>query len=118
MFPAGDGTHVLIDVVDAPSDDVARRGLHPAEMTERAVATFDEMVTGLEAPVRSLLASLKNAAEGVDDVELHFGLRFRADAGAIISRVGGEANFEVVVHWKRPPESANEPAEADGPDAG
>ncbi len=104
-FQAKDGSTVLFDVVDGPRDDVVRRGTgHVADMTERAVASFEDVVSGLEAPVRSLLDSLKQASEGVAEVEVRFGLRFRADAGAIISRVGGEANFEVVVHWHRPTE--------------
>jgi hypothetical protein len=112
-FQSVDGTHVLVDVSDGRSDDVARRGLNPTEAIERAAGNFDELVAGLQTPINAMLATFRSAAEGVDEVQLRFGVRFRADAGAIISRIGGDVNFEVVVYWRRPPADGGVPQRAE-----
>ena len=78
------------------------RGLRRADVTERAVGSFDEVAQGLSAPIRVMVESLRHAAEGLDEIEVAFGVRFSPVAGAVISQVKGDANLSVTVRWKRP----------------
>jgi Trypsin-co-occurring domain 1 len=42
-----------------------------------------------------------DAVHGPTSVKVKFGLKFNAEAGAIIASVGSEANFEIEVRWGR-----------------
>ena len=99
-FQLNDGDQVFIETTGGPSGG-ATRGLEPTEIVQRVSATFEEVVAKMRAPVNALIKTFEQAASGVDEVELNFGLGFRADAGAIITKVGGETNIAVSIRWKR-----------------
>jgi hypothetical protein len=99
-FQLNDGDQVFIEAAAMPSSGTTR-GLEPTEIVHRVAATFEEVVDKIRAPVNALIKTFEQAASGVDEVELNFGLGFRADAGAIISKVGGETNIAVTIRWKR-----------------
>jgi hypothetical protein len=106
VFALDDGTQIHFDSSDGSADypgdgEVVTRGLRRSDVTERATQTFDEVTRSLVGPMRAILDSLRQAAEGVDEVELSFGVRFSVSAGAVISQVGGEANLTVTMHWRR-----------------
>lgn len=102
-FALEDGTEIHFDGAGDGDGggEVVTRGLMRSDVTERAAVSFDEVTRSLVGPMRSLLQALRDAAEGVDEVELSFGVRFSVSAGAVISRVGGDANLSVTMHWRR-----------------
>jgi hypothetical protein len=100
-FALEDGTEIHFDSGGGGDGDVVTRGLRRADITERAAASFDEVTRSLVGPMRALLQAMGDAAEGVDEVELSFGVRFSVSAGAVISQVGGDANLSVTLHWRR-----------------
>ena len=59
----------------------------------------------LKGPIRAVLSAFENATDGIDQVELGMALSVRADAGIVVTKVGGEANFHVTVKWNRPQSS-------------
>ena len=99
-FKLADGAPLLIETSD--SSDQVRRGLHPAALTQEAADTFDAFVERLHAPIRAVLSAFENATDGIDEVELGMALSVRADAGIVVTKFGGEANFHVTVRWNRP----------------
>jgi hypothetical protein len=92
---------LLIETSESGEGPV-RRGLHPTELTQEAADTFDSFVERLRGPIRAVLAAFENATDGIDQVELGMALSVRADAGIVVTKVGGEANFHVTVKWNRP----------------
>jgi Trypsin-co-occurring domain 1 len=52
-----------------------------------AAAAFQRLKQGLTTPA--------------SEVEIKFGLKMTAEAGVVISSVGGEVNFEVTLTWKQ-----------------
>lgn len=53
-------------------------------------------------PMASLIVNkLRNLNEPADEVEVKFGLKLNAEAGAIIALAGAEANYEITLKWKR-----------------
>lgn len=101
-FTMEDGSEVQFDSDEGAVDSrPVTRGLLRADVSERAVGTFDEVARSLGAPLRVVVDSLRDAAEGVDEIEIAFGVRFSAQAGAVVSQVGGEANLSVKVTWNR-----------------
>jgi hypothetical protein len=104
VFAMEDGSEILFDVEgesDRYDSEGVTRGLRRAEVTERAVSTFDDVARNLSGPLRTVVAALRQAAQDVDELEVAFGVRFSVSAGAIISQVGGDANLSVTMRWKR-----------------
>ncbi len=100
-FVTADGKEVHIEVAGDDRDAPVTRGLHPIDAATELVTSFEDAVAGIEAPIGSLISALESAAAGVNAIEVSFGLTIRAEAGAVITRVGGDANFQVTVHWAR-----------------
>ena len=98
-YPLDDGGFALIDVHE---DDVGttRVSVKDRRLVEAATA-LKTALEPLRESTRAVLASVTDVAEGVSEVEVRFGVRLHAELGAIVS-LGGDANFEVRVHWTAP----------------
>lgn len=49
-----------------------------------------------------------------DEIEVSFGVRLTAEAGAVIAKGGVEAHLDVTVRWARPPAETKTVNQADG----
>jgi len=101
-FTTASGESVVFEAEEG-SDGTVRRGLHPADLAAGAAESFDTLAERVRLPIQAVLGAFHDAAEGIDEVEVGFALTVRADAGVVVSRVGGDATFHVTVRWKRPP---------------
>jgi hypothetical protein len=99
QFESGGGP-VLVEVADdepgieraARIDDVvikARVGLESAMDQVRAVAN-------------ATLGKLQDLAQQPEQVEVEFGIRLNAEAGAVIARTQAEGHLQVKLAWTRP----------------
>jgi hypothetical protein len=99
-FTLSDGSPLFAEVDESPIDD-GRVGLSPTEMAVKAQQTFEQALERVE-PIASLIVSkLRNLNEPADEVEVKFGIKLNAAAGAIIALAGAEANYEITLRWKR-----------------
>ena len=90
---------LLADLVRLPSvNPMGRTDLPPDVLYEGRVTDF------LEAQFRDL---------GPDEVELKFGVKLDAQAGAVIARTGLQGQFEVKLKWVREGVSPSEEAAAE-----
>lgn len=118
VFTTADGGRLAVDpVYPAGSSSTGTEGFaHRGGPTETDAVKMvqhgiDDLINELQAPIGKLMAAFSHMAEGIDSVELDFSLGLTASAGAVISKIGGEANFSVKVVWKR-----DQPKEADTAD--
>jgi hypothetical protein len=101
VFTLEDGSEVRFDVSeDGARGEAVTRGLRPVDVAQKAVSTFDDVARSLAGPIRLVVASIRQAAQDVDEIEVAFGVRFTVTAGAVISQVGGDANLSVTMRWK------------------
>jgi hypothetical protein len=100
-FQLEDGTVVYIE-----STDVARgsSGLIPQgrDHVEQAVTSFDQAVLSIRKMTTTLVENLRGSfVEQPEEVALSFGVKASADlSNLVISRGGGEANFNVSLRWR------------------
>jgi hypothetical protein len=99
-FTASDGNVLLVEVAERPSAGTVR-GLRPAQVLEAAQQSCEEVVDNIAAPAQAIAARLA-ATEYVDEVEIEFAVRLTAEAGVVITKLVGEANFRVVLRLRRP----------------
>jgi len=107
-LPLEAGGSIRVEVDEAPpagsvspvtsSAAPVTRSARPVEVAATAAETFEQAVAGVAPAARALVSKLRSTAEP-SEIELEFSLKVSADAGVIIARTGGEANFRVLLKW-------------------
>jgi hypothetical protein len=99
-FHLEDGTPFLIEIEDIGKPD--ERATRVDANVEKAKQSFEK---ALDQVVPVAAAAFNRLRQGLttpaSEVEIKFGLKMTAEAGVIISSVGGEVNFEVTLTWKQ-----------------
>jgi Trypsin-co-occurring domain 1 len=98
-FALADGRTVLVEVDELPG--VSRAGRSSARVLQEAKATFEQAVVGVRDAAAAALAQFTSMTRAPDEVELKFGLKLDAEAGAVIARTGVQGQFEVKLRWRR-----------------
>jgi hypothetical protein len=100
-FPLADGSTIAVEVQDGPPAGTTLRGVAPAEMVERAGDTFESALATIRPAAEAIISKLRDLSERPDTIEVEFGLKLSASAGAIIAAAATEANFKINLVWKR-----------------
>ncbi len=99
-YQLADGSPIWVEV-----DEPDRGGVKPAarsgEVVEKAKQTFNEALGKVKPIAETIIIELRNLSDSPDEVEVKFGLKMNAEAGAIIAAAGVEANYEITLKWKK-----------------
>jgi hypothetical protein len=100
--PLESGGSMLIEV---ELDEVEQQGMVPAarpgDMATKAKKTFEEALEQIKPGVDAIVEKLRGMGSRPDGIEITFGLKMSANAGAFIAASGVEANFTVLLKWNR-----------------
>ncbi|MEU4979544.1 CU044_2847 family protein [Streptomyces sp. NPDC021969] len=102
-FKTEDGVRVVVEGVE--DEDGARlvsRGDGPA----RAARTFEDSLDGVRAAAASALRVFRDGSLKPDAVELEFGVKLSAEAGAVIAKGSAEGHLVVRLSWSPEPSPA------------
>lgn len=99
-FDVGDGQMVLIEVEDVESEEIEPVSKSPGELAARARETLSEALDDIAPMVRTLKQRLNALTDPADEVEVKFSVKLSAEIGAIVTKVGGEATYEITLKWK------------------
>ncbi|MBZ6174764.1 hypothetical protein KVH24_18340 [Streptomyces olivaceus] len=106
-FTTGDGVRVVVEgVEDEEGARLVSRGDGPA----RAARTFEDSLDGVRAAAASALRVFRDGSLRPDAVELEFGVKLSAEAGAVIAKGSAEGHLVVKLSWS--PEPAPAPVTA------
>ena len=99
-FELEDGSKFLVEV-EEPEDtsSIEKAALPSGKEIAKARQTFSEAIDNIKPVVASLSNKFKDL--GPKEMEVKFGVKLSADAGAILTSVGGEVAFEVTVKWSQ-----------------
>ncbi|GAA2227105.1 hypothetical protein GCM10010430_03060 [Kitasatospora cystarginea] len=78
---------------------------------ERASATFEQALAGVRVAAESALAAFRDGSLKPDAVEIAFGVKLSAEAGALIAKTATDAHLTVKLVWapERIPAGRDEP---------
>jgi hypothetical protein len=93
-----DGGSVLVEVDDAGGRPLTRGG-RAQDAVIGAGADLEEVLGRLGPVLRSIVAQVREAADGARELEVEFGIKLSAESNVIIARAGGEANFRIAMKW-------------------
>ncbi|WP_184760752.1 CU044_2847 family protein [Streptomyces griseoloalbus] len=96
QFTTEDGAAVVVEgVEDESGARLVSRGNGPAQ----AARTFESSLEGVRAAAESALRVFRDGALRPDTVELEFGVKLTAEAGAVIARGTAEGHLVVKLSW-------------------
>ncbi|WP_410644211.1 CU044_2847 family protein [Amycolatopsis sp. lyj-346] len=95
-FPLAGGGSVVVEVEGEPGLEHAAA---PSGVLRKATTTFEHALGEVRAAASAALAQFRDL--GPDEVELKFGVKLDAQAGAVIARTGLQGQFEVKLKWLR-----------------
>ncbi|WP_370945406.1 CU044_2847 family protein [Amycolatopsis sp. cg5] len=98
-FPLDDGGIVQIEI-DEPLDGMDRAG-RVGTVVREAGESFERALAGVRDAASAALGQFRSMAERPDEVEIKFGVKMDAQAGAVIAKTGLQGQFEVKLKWIR-----------------
>ncbi|MBE8986395.1 CU044_2847 family protein [Nostoc sp. LEGE 12450] len=102
-FSLEDGTTFLAEVDEAENSNSLVRVARPdaGQIVVEAKKKFDEVLDQIQPVASAIIIKLSQLNTPADEVEVKFGIKLNAVAGAIFTSVGGEANYEITLKWKQ-----------------
>ncbi|MCX4844376.1 CU044_2847 family protein [Streptomyces sp. NBC_00893] len=97
-FTTESGATVTVEV-DRHTQGAQLVALGDDNTLARAGRTFDSALTGIRSAAESALAVFRDGALKPDGVELEFGVKITAEAGAVIARSAVEGHLTVKLSW-------------------
>lgn len=98
--PLANGSSVLVETDEPPCATV--RGGRPADSVDTAATTLEASMDRIAPLSRPIVERMRAAVDGGPrEVVVEFALSVRAEAGLVVARASGEANFSVCVTWQK-----------------
>lgn len=97
-IPLGDGERVLVEVGEQEPGvvEASRAG----DVIEAGVASLGAALSQVRDAAAEALRQFRELPSGPDEVQLEFGVRLNAQAGAVIAKTGAEGHFKVKLTWR------------------
>jgi Trypsin-co-occurring domain 1 len=109
---------VEVDTTDPGFQSVSRR--RPGEAIYEVKGRFEDALVNVRNAAQSALRTLRDGVLDPDEVEIEFGVKLNAEAGAVLAKTATEGHLAVRLTWSRaaarhPEGSPSEPAQASPP---
>lgn len=98
QFDVGEGETVLVEVEEV--EGIKPVGKSPGELAVQARQTLGEALDGIAPMVRTLKSRLNALTDPADEVEVKFSVKLSGEVGAVVTKVGGEATYEITLKWQ------------------
>jgi len=98
-FDVGDGQTILIEVEEVESEEIEPVSKVPGELAAKARQTLSEALDDIAPMVGTLKRQLNALTDPGDEVGVKFSVKLSAEIGAFVTKVGGEATYEITLHW-------------------
>ena len=98
-FTINEDTPILVEF--APRPGVRQVSLSPDDLAEKSAQALDRAMGTIRQMAQRVSALRVTLPDEFTQVELEFGIKLEAEAGALISKVGAEASINVTLTWER-----------------
>jgi len=99
-FPLENGDVVLVEVQELePETGIERAALAP-DLPRRAAQTLESAFDKIKPAINAIVTKIRDVG-APDNIEIEFGLKLSAEAGAFFAATGAECNFKVTLKWER-----------------
>ena len=99
QFSLQGGTTFLVEVDEPEGSAIQRVALPSGKQVLKVQQTFEEALENIKPVASTIISKLRDLDQPADEVEVKFGIKLTADAGAIFASVGGEVSYEITLKW-------------------
>ena len=99
-FKTDGDASILVEVEDVESDAIKPAAKTPGEMAVEAGKTLVEALEPIGPMIRDIKRRLDSATDPADEVEVKFSVKLSGEVGAVLTKVGGEATYEITLKWQ------------------
>lgn len=97
-FPLEDGTAMLVEI-DEPELGGLVKASRAGEVIAKAQQTLEKSLEKVQPAAQFVIQQLRKLHDSPNEIEVAFGLKLSADAGAVLASAGTEANYTVTLKW-------------------
>ncbi|MEV0825350.1 CU044_2847 family protein [Nonomuraea rubra] len=101
-FHLDQGGSVVVELPEPPG--VSRAAGWKERVVEDTRLSFEKALANVRDAASAALAQFQEMSRRPDEVELKFGVKLDAKAGAVIAQTGLEGQFEVTLRWQAAPD--------------
>jgi hypothetical protein len=99
-FPQEDGTSLVVEVDEPAPEGGIVRAARPGEIAEKASQTFEAALSRIKPMAGAIFTALRDLAQCPEQIQVEFGVKISASAGAVLASAGVEGNYKVTLTWK------------------
>ena len=100
MRATDEGEQPVVLVEFAPAPGLQRVALTPADVAERSREVLDSAMATIREMAHRICATIDGINQQPAEVQVKFGLKLEASAGAFIAKTSGEASINVTMTWR------------------
>ncbi|MEI8131903.1 MAG: CU044_2847 family protein [Leptolinea sp.] len=100
-FPLEDGGTILVEVDEFESEFGSVPVAREDEIVVKANQTFEHALETIQPVARTVVKKFRIMPDTPDEVQVAFGVKLSAEAGALIASTGVEANFTITLKWRK-----------------
>lgn len=98
----------MVEIDEPEPDGGLVKASRESAMIERSQLNFDQALDKVRPAANAIIGKLRKLSDPPDEIEVEFGLKMSAEAGAVVAAAGIEANYTVTLKWKRPESKPSE----------
>lgn len=102
-FPMATGDTVIVEMDDDQLVGFVPAAVEPGALAATATSSFESAIDRLTPAMRAISDRMKQLAP--EEVTIAVGIKLTAEAGVIVAKAAGEANFTVTLKWHREAEA-------------
>lgn len=99
-FPLEDGTTMLVEI-DEPDQGGLVKASRSDDVITKAQQTLEKSLEKVKPAAQLVIQKLRELHETPDEVQVSFGLKLSAEAGAVLASGSVEANYTVTLKWAK-----------------
>ena len=101
-FSLADNSTFMAEVDTGESETGWRQaGRSPSDLSEKAAQSFDAALDKIKPAAEAVIDKLRKLSDEPDEIEVEFGIKLGAEAGAFVASASAEANYKVTLKWKK-----------------
>jgi hypothetical protein len=100
-FPVEGNESIFIEVEVEDEEYGETEVSRPGELAQKSVQTFYDALDKVKPMSEAIISKFKDLSKRPQEINVEFGVKMSAEAGAIIASSGLEANFKITLKWKQ-----------------
>lgn len=99
-FESASGDKVYIEVSVPPTGGQQLAAADAAGLIGKATQSLEEALKPVPEAMKTVFDAITKSQFAPKELEVEFGLKFTADAGVVIGKIGSEASLNIKATWK------------------